>query len=68
MKLPKLKGSSNYNICAIKVEALITKEEYLDVLMSDINNYTEQERNNLTEKALQASSYILLTLEDGPLL
>ena len=67
-KIPKLKGSSNYDIWAIRLEALLTKEGFLDVITTDLNNYTEVERNNLAQKALQCSSYILLTLEDGPLL
>ena len=42
-KLPKLKGSSNYDIWAIKLEALLTREGYLDVITLDINNYTKLE-------------------------
>ena len=67
-KIPKLKGSSNYDIWAIRLEALLTKEGFTEVINININNYTEVERNNLAQKALQCSSYILLTLEDGPLL
>ena len=67
-KIPKLKGSSNYDIWSIRLEALITREGYLDVITSDINNYTELEQASLQEKALKATSYIILTLEDGPLL
>ena len=46
-KILKLKGSSNYDIQAIRLEALLTKEGFTEVITTNINNYTEVERNNL---------------------
>ena len=59
-KIPKLKGSSNYEIWAIKIEAILIKEGFFRFLSN---------RNlELNEEAIKATSLIRLSLEDGPLL
>ena len=37
LKIPKLKGSLNYKIWSIRVEALLIKEGYLLVISKDLN-------------------------------
>lgn len=42
-KIPKLKGSSNQDIQSIKLEALLIREGYLEVIATDITSLdTEQ--------------------------
>ena len=67
-KIPKLKGSSNYDIWSIKIEALLTKEGYLEVIAHDLSSLSEATRVLLQDKAIKATSFIKLALEDGPLL
>ena len=67
-KIPKLQGSSNYDIWSIKIEALLTKEGFLEVIASDLSSYSEVTRTILEEKALKATSFIKLSLEDSLLL
>jgi hypothetical protein len=76
-KIPKLKGSSNYDIWALKIESIIIKEGYLDYIIADFSSssaYLESKENNIIksreieEKADKATSIIRLSLEDGPLL
>ena len=43
-KIPKLKRSSNYNIQSIKIEALLTKEGYLEVIAHDLSSLSEATR------------------------
>ena len=67
LKLPKLRGSSNYEIWAIKIESvLIEKGLYSYITDSDLssNIITPEQRN----ESLKATSLIRLSLEDGPLL
>jgi hypothetical protein len=61
IKLPKLKGSSNYDIWAIRIEAILVEKG----LYNYINNPSI---DPLEEKALKATTLIKLALEDGPLL
>ncbi len=67
-KIPKLQGSSNWDIWSIKIEALLTKEGYFKVIVSDLNDLPDDERDTLQEKAEKATSLIKLALGDGPLL
>jgi hypothetical protein len=67
-KINKLKGSINHDLWVIRIEALLTREGYLDVITSDITALTFEEHKLLEEKALKATSFIRLSLEDGPLL
>ena len=67
-KIPKLKGSSNYNIQSIKIEALLTKESYLEVIAHNLSSLSKATRVLLQDKAIKATSFIKLALEDRPLL
>ena len=67
-KIPRLIGSSNYDIWSIKIEALLIQQGYLDVMTTEITPLTAQESSLLEEKASKAVSYIRLSLADGPLL
>jgi hypothetical protein len=78
-KIPKLKGSQNFDIWSLRIESIITKEGFLDFILEDYSSseqYREQKANlveptKLTELDVRASkvtSLIRLSLEDGPLL
>lgn len=67
IKLPKLKGSLNYDIWAIRVEAIIVEKGYLNYILNNpatiVNNI-----ETLDENAYKTTAIIKLALEDGPLL
>jgi hypothetical protein len=67
IKLPKLKGSANYDLWAIRLEAIIVEKGYLSYIL---NNPATIENNieTLGENAYKATALIKLALEDGPLL
>jgi hypothetical protein len=67
-KVTKLKANSNYDIWSINTEALSTKDGLFNVITSDLNIWTEEERQIFNEIALKAFSLIKLSLEDGPLM
>jgi hypothetical protein len=78
-KIPKLKGSQNFDIWSLRIESIITKEGFLDFILEDYSSseqYREQKANlaeptKLTELDVRASkviSLIRLSLEDSPLL
>ena len=67
-KIPKLKRSSNYDIQSIKIEALLTKEGYLEVIVYNLSSLSKATRVLLQDKAIKATSFIKLALEDRPLL
>ena len=67
-KIPELKRSSNYDIWSIKIEALLTKEGYLEVIVYNLSSLSEATRVLLQDKAIKATSFIKLALEDRPLL
>ena len=67
-KISKLKESSNYNIQSIKIEALLTKEGYLEVIVHNLSSLSKATRVLLQDKAIKATSFIKLALEDRPLL
>lgn len=62
-KLPKLKGSSNYDIWVIRIESLLVEKGYLSVIENDTSNVEE-----LKDLANKATALIKLSLEDSPLL
>jgi hypothetical protein len=67
INLPKLKGSINYDLWAIRIEAIIVEKGYLSYILNNpatIVNNTE----TLEENAYKATALIKLALEDGPLL
>src|SRR3954471_17070427 len=64
IKLPKLKGSYNYDIWAIRIEAILVEKGYYKYIL---NNPTTNS-NTLDENAYKAAALIKLALEDGPLL
>jgi hypothetical protein len=70
-KIPKLKGSSNYDIWSIRVQAILVEKGYLEVIA---DNYIDKalddttQISNLEQTATKATALIKLALEDGPLL
>lgn len=67
-KVPKLKGSSNYDLQSIKLEAILIKEGLIDYINRDLTLLPIEESSPLEDKALKTTSLIKLSLEDGPLL
>jgi hypothetical protein len=73
-KLPKLKGSTNYEIWSIRMEAVLTEKDYLDVMTSlDLSQYHDEAivkelLAKRTERSYRAAAIIRLSLEDGPLI
>jgi gag-polypeptide of LTR copia-type len=76
IRIPKLKGSNNWDIWSIRMEAVLCDRGYLDVMTpattifpegttgEEIQAYT----NNRQERSIKASTLIRLALEDGPLI
>jgi hypothetical protein len=67
IKLPKLKGSLNYDLWAIRIEAIIVEKGYSSYILSNpatIVNNTE----TLDENAYKTTAIIKFALEDRPLL
>ena len=64
IKLPKLKGSSNYDIWAIRIEAILVEKGYYRYIL----NNPATENSTLDDNAYKAAALIKLALEDGPLL
>ena len=67
-KIPKLLGSSNWDIWSIRIEALLIQQGYKQVMTNDIGDLSPQEHLILEDKSERAISYIRLALSDGPLL
>jgi hypothetical protein len=60
LKITRLNGSENYDIWAIRMEAVLTEKGYFSV-MTDPENIED-------ERKAKALAYIRLSLADGPLL
>ena len=65
-RIPKLIGSSNYDIWSIRIEAILVEKGYLKYILS--NPATINSLDTLEENAYKATALIKLALEDGPLL
>ena len=70
-KIPKLKGSSNYDIWSIRVQSILVEKGYLEVVSE---NYIDKALDDTAQidalkvLAYKATALIKLSLEDGPLL
>src|SRR5690349_10738345 len=69
-KIPKLKGSSNYDIWAIRIQSILIEKGYLDYINTDYTTIIQEDNSevNLESIANKATALIKLSLEDGPLL
>jgi hypothetical protein len=76
-KIPKLKGSSNYDLWAIRMQAILTDRGYTDVMLETnyktVKDFKEESEYKLwktpwEERSLRACALIRLHLEDGPLI
>ncbi|RYE03868.1 MAG: hypothetical protein EOP33_09415, partial [Rickettsiaceae bacterium] len=67
IKLPKLKGSLNYDLWAIRIEAILVEKGYLGYILSNPAT-TIDNIDSIDENAYKATALIKLALEDGPLL
>ena len=71
-KLPKLKGSSNYDIWALRVESILVQQDCMEILTIEPSQLTEEKYPNsyqrIKNSEAKALSILRLSLEDGPLL
>jgi hypothetical protein len=73
-RFPKLKGSSNYEIWSIRMEASICEKGYLDVMTPiELSQYHDEAivkelLANRNDRSFRAAAIIRLSLEDGPLI
>ena len=72
-RVTKLQGNSNYDIWALRVEALLIKEKCSEVMQIqperlNNSNYSVEKLADLKEQEARALSILRLSLEDGPLL
>ena len=63
-KIPKLKGSTNYDIWAIWIKALLTKKGFYHIFIAN----TPQNTLDYQQALVKASVIIRLTLEDSLLI
>jgi hypothetical protein len=73
IKIPKLMGSSNYDLWSIRSEALLIEKGYYEAMTQSISTANPDQLgldkyNILKVSATKACAYIRLTLGDGPLL
>ena len=75
LKITKLQGSSNWDLWAIRMEAVLTEKGYYDVMTPTegmkLDNPTPEQQTASLERqnrAKKAIAYIRLALSDGPLL
>ena len=66
-KIPKLKGSLNYDIQSIRIQAIRIDKGFTRYIAEDLAIYTNS-IEQLEEEALKTTAIIKLALEDGPLL
>ena len=70
-KIPKLRGSSNYDIWSIRIQSILVEKGYLEVIAE---NFIDKALDNTAQIealkviASKATTLIKLSLEDGPLL
>jgi hypothetical protein len=67
-KFPKLKGSANYKIWKLRIEAILLEKGYGDLLYIDESTVTAEFQNELAQSSKKAAALVRLTLEDGPLI
>ena len=63
IKIPKLKGSSNYDIWSIRIKAYLIEKGYYDVF----NANTARDTTEYYQASIKATALIRLTLDDSPL-
>ena len=70
LKILNLRGSTNYEIWEIRMQAILTKRGYTDVMVPLPNKVlnTNEARILYELQSAKAVALIRLTLDDGPLL
>ena len=73
LKIPKLLGSSNWDLWSIRMEAILIEKGYYEVVSIsidtiDLSTYNTEQISNIRDKSNKACAYIRLALADGPLL
>jgi hypothetical protein len=75
LKIQKLQGSFNWELWAIRMEAVLTKKGYYNVITPtnymETNDYSSEQQAAYIERqsrGKKAIIYIRLALSDGPLL
>ena len=69
MKILRLQGSSNWELWAIRMEAVLTEKGYYDVMIPAAGpSMSESDIILRNDRAKRALAYIRLALCDGPLM
>ena len=66
-KIPKLKGSLDYDICSIRIQAIIINKGFTRYIAEDLAIYTNS-IVQLKEEDLKTTAIIKLALEESSLL
>jgi hypothetical protein len=74
-RIPKLKGSSNWDLFKIRIRAILAEKGYISAIKpekafpkSTAKEILEEEKEKRAEIAIKASAIIRLNLDDGPLI
>ena len=65
LKIPKLRGSENWDIWSLRMEAVLIEKGYYEVLTTNQPKPEDLAEWEINRK--KALAYIRLALEDGPL-
>ena len=68
LKISRLQGSSNWELWAIRMEAVLTEKGYYNVMIPATEPIAEADLILRNDRAKRALAYIRLALSDGPLL
>ena len=75
LKISKLQGSSNWELWAIRMKAVLTEKGYYDVMTPTTSRIdidggpaAQQAKQDWITRSKKAIAYIRLALSDGPLL
>jgi len=71
LKIPKLLGSSNWDLWSIRMEAILIEKGYYDVMAIsldtiDLSTYTPEQINSIRDKSNKACAYIRLAIKASP--
>ena len=71
-RVPKLKGSSNYDMWALRIEAVLIQQDCYEIIIIDLEelekNKNSESYQKLKNSEIKALSTLRLSLDDGPLL
>lgn len=68
IKIPRLKGSRDWDLWRLRMEAFLTDKGYYDAMVPSTEPISAEQLTQRREKSIKAAALIRLALEDGPLL